>query len=985
MRFDAFRMEVIEIRWAGPANIHDLQTELQNIAENKEMACRQRILNVEQTKKGKNYAESFYLTKDIKSKKGIAKLVNAEGGEVTKDEEIQKILEQHYESTVGSDFTPEMSLTEFLEKYGVELPTLAEAEQNMLMEDVTDEEVKYALSSAKTSSAPGPSGQSIAIFKYLYSQVPKLMLATINQLIFVPGLIKSGAFAWLLERKIVFIPKPGKVPDRVQNLRPLSLLESMYKILTRILTGRMAGTLDSVLYTEQHGFRAGRGCQTAVLPVLEAVQDAESSGRPLQLLSIDVKAAFDTIDPKAIYEVMLKQGYPVIFADALHKITEIGVGRIFYKGLLGEKFLIKSGAGQGDPASAPRYTVGSDPSLRALQRATELVRYTFSHSGERMPVLAYADDQFKGLSVNTPQQITNIIQIYKDFAKVSGLQISIEKTAIMGINTCPDLLREIAEQTGIKVVTEIKYLGIEIRKTYAESMAASFDAVTERLGGKYDRISSSYVDLFHRRQLIQSVFAPSYNHVYMAFGYSEEAGNTIDNMICRLLWTRKNGGATQNKRKLVAKNRIAASYNMGGLKMSFSRENAQGLLLNTLQRLKAQADLPDQMRMCYSRIMLSRLRQVNALSINEMFSYAGCKIWTKYSKKLETKSPFLAQCFAAYANMICMNETNRESWSMTPIAGHTLASDFHRITEADGYLLAANNLTHVGQLFGENYFTGSIQMGEDAVLPQGLGENANFLKDKCRMLRRTLSNKNASCPQPLGSFYQVFQSKKWSRLNRELTRSKLDSTMPGPPSYFTRRKDGIPVPPLHKYMGGYDAIFKLNLSSKTMQISYECLNRTCWTNLKQNLTSIARGGEIDTPNCTLCGRTETTLHLMFECEKLAEPLWQLLAEIINADLRERGKQNNIVLHAYNVMYNLNIGGVEAAYGAQIQQLIQEIKRAMINKRYQRCITERAVEYGRRRLASNLIIVVKKLISLLRYQGKKKDTLEAIRDLLIKQL
>ncbi len=33
------------------ANIHDLQTELQNFAENKEMASRQRILNVEQTKK----------------------------------------------------------------------------------------------------------------------------------------------------------------------------------------------------------------------------------------------------------------------------------------------------------------------------------------------------------------------------------------------------------------------------------------------------------------------------------------------------------------------------------------------------------------------------------------------------------------------------------------------------------------------------------------------------------------------------------------------------------------------------------------------------------------------------------------------------------------------------------------------------------------------------------------------------------------------
>jgi hypothetical protein len=139
------------------------------------------------------------------------------------------------------------------------------------------------------------------------------MLATINQLIVIPGIIKSGAFAWLLGRKVVFIPKPGKVPDRVQNLRPLSLLEFMYKILTRILAGRMAGTLDSVLYTQQHGFRACRGCQTALLPVLEAVWDAESSERPLQLLSIDVKAAFDTIDPITIYEVLLKQGYPVIF------------------------------------------------------------------------------------------------------------------------------------------------------------------------------------------------------------------------------------------------------------------------------------------------------------------------------------------------------------------------------------------------------------------------------------------------------------------------------------------------------------------------------------------------------------------------------------------------------------------------------------------------------------------------------------------------
>ena len=111
----------------------------------------------------------------------------------------------------------------------------------------------------------------------------------------------------------------------------------------------------------------------------------------------------------------------------------------------------------------------------------------------------------------------------------------------------------------------------------------------------------------------------------------------------------------------------------------------------------------------------------------------------------------------------------------------------------------------------------------------------------------------------------------------------------------------------------------------------------------------------------------------------------MLAEIINADLRGKGIQRNIMLHAYNVMYNLGVVGLEAAYGAQIQQYIQEIKRTLVNKRYHRSVSGRAVEYGRRRLASSLIIVANKLISLYKYQGRERGVFEALRDLLLNQL
>jgi hypothetical protein len=312
--------------------------------------------------------------------------------------------------------------------------------------------------------------------------------------------------------------KNGKSPDRIANLQPLSLLESYYKILTRILTARLGTALNTVLYSEQHGFHSGRSCQMALLPVLEARNDAEQSGQPLQLISFDIKGALYTISPNVIFETMNLQQFPIIFAEALHGIAASGVGRVIVNKILGEKFDVVGGSGQGDPCSAPCYTIGSDPSLHALKIVSEAFRYVYRDSGKKMTVIAYADDVFKVLNCVDPQQIRSKLQVYEDLAKVSGLKISLDKTVILTINTDLNLLREIIEMTGTKVVTEMKYLRIELRSTYEQSRTASFATVMESLETTYDRISSSYVDMFHRRQLIQTVFCPSINHVFMAFG-----------------------------------------------------------------------------------------------------------------------------------------------------------------------------------------------------------------------------------------------------------------------------------------------------------------------------------------------------------------------------------------------------------------------------------------------------------------------------------
>jgi hypothetical protein len=56
--------------------------------------------------------------------------------------------------------------------------------------------------------------------------------------------------------------------------------------------------------------------------------------------------------------------------------------------------------------------------------------------------------------------------------------------------------------------------------------------------------------------------------------------------------------------------------------------------------------------------------------------------------------------------------------------------------------------------------------------------------------------------------------------------------MPGPLSFFTRRRHGIPVPALDQFMTGYKNLFKMDIPSKTLQNSYLVMNRQVWTNEK---------------------------------------------------------------------------------------------------------------------------------------------------------
>ena len=109
-------------------------------------------------------------------------------------------------------------------------------------------------------------------------------------------------------------PKPKDPASEVtlDGLRPLILLEVLRKLWVGLIIGRITRAWErhSVLADAQHGFRLGRGTDTALLQFINAREHAEEEALPLYSSSWDIRRAFDSVPRGAIEISWTRLGVP---------------------------------------------------------------------------------------------------------------------------------------------------------------------------------------------------------------------------------------------------------------------------------------------------------------------------------------------------------------------------------------------------------------------------------------------------------------------------------------------------------------------------------------------------------------------------------------------------------------------------------------------------------------------------------------------------
>ena len=114
---------------------------------------------------------------------------------------------------------------------------------------------------------------------------------------------------WKLAQ-VVGIFKKGFATDPA-NYRPISLLQTCYKLYVRIVANRLAAGLDDRVRELQFGFRKGRSTSDAIylLRCLQNLVDAKKY-QVLYLIFLDWSKAFHKIRPTALHLALQRLGVP---------------------------------------------------------------------------------------------------------------------------------------------------------------------------------------------------------------------------------------------------------------------------------------------------------------------------------------------------------------------------------------------------------------------------------------------------------------------------------------------------------------------------------------------------------------------------------------------------------------------------------------------------------------------------------------------------
>ncbi len=339
---------------------------------------------------------------------------------------------------------------------------LNDAERQDLDQAVTMDEVKKALDGSNFESSSGWDGVTFRAIRKFWGVLSEPMLKMIQETFREGELMETFKLGL-----IKLIPKKGDA-QKVGDWRPITLLCCGYKLISGIVANRLGKYLHKLIGRSQKGFMSNKNINTCTVNVMNSISRSWELGVPTGVMCVDFAKAFDSIEHAMIQNVLEFFGFGGVMCGMVMTLLNDRKSKIIFGSGYSGDIAIERGTPQGDRSSPYIFILCIEILLMKINLLTDngiddsglyidIVRREMNE--EKPTSEAYADDLTIIFRMNN-SSVGNILEMLRDFERVSGLEINISKTQLMvtGSNEW-DVGTKIH---GIDIVDKVTILGIDI-------------------------------------------------------------------------------------------------------------------------------------------------------------------------------------------------------------------------------------------------------------------------------------------------------------------------------------------------------------------------------------------------------------------------------------------------------------------------------------------------------------------------------------------
>lgn len=441
---------------------------------------------------------------------------------------------------------------------GVPFRSLSDDSARCLESNFSAEEIKEAVWSCAGDKSPGPDSINFRFIKSFWGILEedfKRMAGEFHK----KGMWPRGTNASF----ICLIPKVDS-PLGLHEFRPISLVNCLYKVISKILANRLKSVIPSVIDECQSAFVGGRNMLDSVLVANEVIHEARMRKNSIFALKVDFEKAYDSVEWDFLFYMLRRMNFGSKWIMWIKNCLQSASVSVLVNGSPTGEFNMEKGLRQGDPLAPFLFLIIGEGLSGLMRQARVLNQFSAAkvvgEENVEVPLLQFADDTIF-LGEATLYNIFVVKSILRCFELISGLKVNFFKSRIAGVCVEPSWLRSAAS---ILHCQEMKipftYLGIPLGGN--PRRLAFWDPIIYKIRSRLSKWKQQHLSFGGRVCMIKAVLS-SLPLFFLSF-FKMPAGvlDKCNSILRRFLW-----GGTDEQRKVawVRWNDVCKPIGDGGL------------------------------------------------------------------------------------------------------------------------------------------------------------------------------------------------------------------------------------------------------------------------------------------------------------------------------------------------------------------------------------------------------------------------------------